>query len=57
MEMVRGLEGGIGDVARKRDDSTDACVGVSDLLIDGAVIRAGVVGLDPPDTDAEALRE
>lgn len=56
MEIVRGLEGGIGDVARKRDDSTDACVGVSDL-IDGAVIRAGVVGLDPPDTDAEALRE
>lgn len=52
--MVRGLEGGIGDVARIRDDSTDACVGVSDL-IDGAVIRAGVVGLDPPAT--EALRE
>lgn len=56
MEIVRDLEGGIGDVARKRDGGADACLGVSDLT-DGAVIRAGVVDLDPPDTDAEALRE
>jgi hypothetical protein len=56
MEIVRGLEGGIGDVARKRDDIIDACVGVSDL-IGGAVVRVGVVDFGTPATEAEALRE
>jgi hypothetical protein len=55
--MVRGLEGGMGDVERMREDIGSAGMGVSDLsdLIDGATIRAGVVGRDPPAT--EALRE
>jgi hypothetical protein len=55
--MVRGREGGIGDVERKRDDIGGVGMGVSDLsdLIEGATMRAGVVGREPPATDA--LRE
>jgi hypothetical protein len=55
MEIVRGLEGGIGDVARKRDDIIDACVEVSDL-IGGAVVHVGV-NFGTPAAEVEALRE
>lgn len=46
----------MGDVERKREDIGDG-MGVSDLsdLIEGATMRAGVVGREPAAT--EALRE
>jgi len=46
-------------VARNREDTDGACMGVSDLsdLIEGAGVRAGVVGRELPATELETLRE
>ena len=46
----------MGDVARNREDTDGACMGVSDL-IEGAGVRAGVVGRELPATELETLRE